>query len=565
VLSLGISCNHDAGVAVVDGNRIVFAANEERYTRKKFDWGFPINALREAIDFCNSTEFDCITFDGRMQTPHPRRANLVFSEKTLVSRLAEVDVLAKLFFGTSAGVKVWRILMRGLTAPSRQFYRSTVSSLKITANIRYAEHHQAHAASSSLLFGGSDGLAVTIDAFGEGICAGIWRLQNGVPQQVRSVPGFHSVGMLYIYVTHLLGFKPGQEGKVTGLAGHGQGETVSAILQRRINYQPRKKRFMNIDLGYGSTAISRLRRDLKGFDKEDIAAGVQRTLEELVLRYIKDALSEHTSSRPSLYLAGGVFANVSLNRRIAEELPVRDVAVAPNMGDGGLALGAALLNHDERVEFRDLYLGSDLATTIQAVPIDLWAHLSEVNSEDLPLSVAKRLAAGQIVAVSRGRMEYGPRALGNRTILAPATASEINDSLNKRLKRTEFMPFAPVVRDIDADKYFYLTQPRWAYENMTVTCAVVEDTRRSVPAIVHVDGTARPQVLEQKRNPFIYEVLSRYQELTGIGVLVNTSFNIHEEPIVRDAATSVRSFLTSNLDALVLENRLFERRVSKAH
>jgi carbamoyltransferase len=562
MLSLGISCNHDAGVAVLEGDRIVFAANEERYTRKKFDWGFPFNALQEAVNFCNSTQFSCLTFDGRMQTPHPRRANLVFTEKSLVSRFAEFDMLARLFFGSSVGVQFSRILMRGLTAPSRRFYRSTISGLKITADIRYAEHHQAHAASTSLLFGGSDGLAITIDAFGEGICAGIWRLNNGIPQKVRTVPGFHSVGMLYIYITHLLGFKPGQEGKVTGLAGHGQGEAVSAILQRRINYEPRKKRFTNFDLGYGSTAISRLRRDLRGFDKEDIAAGVQRTLEELVLRYIADALSEHASSMPSLYLAGGVFANVSLNRRIAEDLPVRDVAVAPNMGDGGLALGAALLNPDERVKFRDLYLGSDLATTIGAVPIDLWAQLNEVQSEDLPMSVARKLAAGQIVAVSRGRMEYGPRALGNRTILAQATASEINDSLNKRLKRTEFMPFAPVVRDVDADKYFYLTQPRWAYENMTVTCAVKEAARRSVPAIVHVDGTARPQVLEQKRNSFIYEVLSRYHELTGIGVLVNTSFNIHEEPIVRDATTSVRSFLTSNLDALVLENRLFERRVS---
>lgn len=562
MLSLGISCNHDAGVAVIDGNRIVFAANEERYTRKKFDWGFPVNALREAIGFCNSTKFDCLTFDGRMQTPHPTRANLVFSEKKLASRLAENDVIANMFFGSSAGVQFSRYLMRGLTAPSRRFYKSSVSALGVSAKIRYAEHHQAHAASSSLLFGGSDGLAVTIDAFGEGICAGIWRLHDGVPHQVSSVPGFHSVGMLYLYITHLLGFKAGQEGKVTGLAAHGQGEKVSEILLRRINYHPQKQKFTNIDLGYGSTAITRLRRDLEGIERADIAAGVQKTLETLVLRYIEDALVEYGPRTPSLYLAGGVFANVSLNRRIAEELRVRDVAVAPNMGDGGLALGAALLNHNERVEFSDLYLGGDVENSIDAVPIDLWTQLNEIYSANLSASVAERLAAGQIVAVARGRMEYGPRALGNRTILAPATASEINESLNKRLRRTDFMPFAPVVRDVDADQYFRLTQPRWAYENMTVTCAVREIARRDVPAIVHVDGTARPQVLERKRNPFMYEVLSRYHELTGLGVLVNTSFNIHEEPIVRDAVTSIRSFLTSNLDALVLGNRLFERRGS---
>jgi carbamoyltransferase len=119
------------------------------------------------------------------------------------------------------------------------------------------------------------------------------------------------------------------------------------------------------------------------------------------------------------------------------------------------------------------------------------------------------------------------------------------------------MPFAPVVRDIDADEYFAITQPPWAYENMTTTCAVRDIARRVAPAIVHVDGTARPQVLTRQRNAFIYDVLTRYKEMTGSGVLVNTSFNIHEEPIVRDAETSIRSFLTSRLDALVLENRLF--------
>jgi carbamoyltransferase len=514
-------------------------------------------ALNEALRHCELGDIDLVTFDGRMQTPHPTKVNLVFTDKSALSKVAEVDFLARYLFGTSSGVAFSRSMLRLATQPFRLHYQRRIRDIGLISEIRYAEHHQAHAASSSLLFGATDGLAITVDAFGEGICAGTWILRDGFPIRQSVVPGFHSVGMLYLYVTNLLGFKPGQEGKVTGLAGHGNGKVVKDVLMQLINYDNRRRQFVNKGLGYGGPALRRLRSCLHGFESADIAAGVQATLEELVIRYISDAIQVNKLRDPALFLAGGVFANVSLNRRIAEELPVRSVAVAPNMGDGGLALGAALMHHDERIEFRNLYLGTELNATVATVPQNVWGKITEIAVSDLPTSVSKLLAEGLIVAISRGRMEYGPRALGNRSILAPATAAGINESLNMRLKRTEFMPFAPVVRDIDADEYFAITQPLWAYENMTTTCAVRDIARRVAPAIVHVDGTARPQVLTRQRNAFIYDVLTRYKEMTGSGVLVNTSFNIHEEPIVRDAETSIRSFLTSRLDALVLENRLF--------
>lgn len=556
MLSLGISCNHDAGVTVLDGNQIAFAANEERYTRKKFDFGFPANALQDALNFVNGSNFDSITLDGRMQTPHPTRPNMVFTETTWMGGLAEVDLIAKPLFGTQPGLKVSRGLMRVLTQPYRSQYRRRVHELGIRGPFRYAEHHRAHAASSSLLFGTKEGLAVTIDAFGEGVCAGVWELRDGVPYKRYWMPGFHSVGMLYLYVTYLLGFKPGQEGKVTGLAAHGDGTQVCPILLTRLSYDSKKRRFHNTGLGYGRTALKRLEQELAGFSKEDIAAGVQLALEVLVLDYVRDAITTSGLNHPALCVAGGVFANVSLNRRVAEELPVSSIAVAPNMGDGGLSLGAALLNHDQPIEFNSLYLGTDLASTESRVPVSLTSQTRKEDIGDLATEVARRLSVGEIVAVARGRMEFGPRALGNRSILAPATDKNVNDSLNKRLKRTEFMPFAPIVRDVDADEYFELTQPQWTYANMTITCMVKDRARKECPAIVHVDGTARPQILTKARNPLVYEILTRYQEMTGIGVLVNTSFNMHEEPIVRDAETAIRSFLTSRIDALVLGDEL---------
>ena len=557
--SLGISCNHDAGVTVLDGDSIVFAANEERYTRRKFDFGFPANALAEALSYTNGQEFDTVTFDGRMQTPHPTRMNLVFTDSTWMNGLAELDVLARPLFGTATGLRLSRLLLRGLTQPYRTQYRRQARALGVKGAIRYAEHHQAHAASSSLLFGGRDGLSITVDAFGEGVCAGTWELRDGFPVKRHIVPGFHSVGMLYLYITYLLGFKIGQEGKVTGLAAHGDGSRVGELLLARLSYDRSRKRFANESLGYGRNAVSRLKADLEGYSKEDVAAGVQKALETLVLAYVGDAIQQVGVVRPRVYLAGGVFANVSLNRRIAEELPIESVAVAPNMGDGGLSLGAALMNHDHRVDFRTLYLGTDLEGTLSRVPVEALSQVREIQVPDLKVEVARRLAAGEIVAVARGRMEFGPRALGNRSILAPATDKGVNDSLNKRLKRTEFMPFAPIVRDVDAHRYFDLTQPQWVYENMTITCLVKDVTRKDAPAIVHIDGTARPQVLTQERNPFVYDILAEYERQTGLGVVVNTSFNIHEEPIVRDAETAIRSFLTSQLDALVLGDRLYVR------
>ena len=561
MLSLGISCNHDSGVSVLHDENIIFAANEERYTRKKFDSGFPENALLEALSLCSGETFDAITLDGLRQSPHPTRPNLVFSNKTWMSRIAEVDIASRSLFGNRAGVTLSRGLLYGLTYRHRNHYRRQLQRHGISARVSYAEHHRAHAASTSLLFPSNTGLAITIDAFGEGVCAGIWNLRDGIPHQHSVVPGYHSVGLMYLYITHLLGFKSGQEGKVTGLAGFGDGSQVRDLILGRIAYDPKRERFINRTLGYGSQAVERLRKDLAGFSIEDIAAGAQSALESLVLNYVRSAVLRSGLEKPRLYLAGGVFANVSLNRRIAEELPVDNVAVAPNMGDGGLSLGAALLNHDRRINFRTLYLGSEVSNSIAKIPVEYLNQSEERFPTDLASEIAELLAGGKIVAIARGRMEFGPRALGNRSILASAADRGINDSLNKRLRRTEFMPFAPIVRDIDAPDFFELTQEVWAYENMTVTCRVRDRTRKSCPAVVHVDGTARPQILVRNRNPFLYEVLEKYKKHTGIGVLINTSFNMHEEPIVRDAETAFRSFIVANLDALVLGERLFLKRL----
>lgn len=554
MITLGFSCSHDSGVALLIGDKIVFAANEERFTRRKFETGFPIRSLEAALAHVDFPEqIDQVVMDGKLQSPHGNFVKYeIFDSPSLLNRIAERDSVARFFFGTQVGLELAMQLMRGITLPTRIKWVRKTRSIGIDKRLKFVDHHTAHAASSALLFPSMDGLAVTLDAIGEGYCSRSFVLRNGSLDQVNKIPAYHSPGLLYLYVTRLLGFKPGQEGKVTGLAAHGRPDDVVNVLRQFLVYDQSRYSFRNVGLGYGSAALRRLRVALTSFGAEDIAAGVQRHLEDLVLAHVSHMLDQTKLVKPDIYLAGGVFANVSLNRRIADELPVGSVNVAPHMGDGGLGIGAALYVHPQRVDFTSLYLGTPIPDGTVRIPEQFEEQVNAQLVNDIFYEVTQRLAQSKVVAVARGRMEYGPRALGNRSILAAVGDKKINDWLNKRLNRTEFMPFAPIVRDVDAQRYFVLTQPLTSYENMTITCFATELGKRQCPAVVHVDGTARPQIVTERRNPWIYQLLGRYEALTGCGVLLNTSFNLHEEPIVNSIENAVESFLRGGLDALVL-------------
>jgi carbamoyltransferase len=224
------------------------------------------------------------------------------------------------------------------------------------------------------------------------------------------------------------------------------------------------------------------------------------------------------------------------------------------MGDGGLALGAAALVHNQKIELSSLYLG----TSIQSHNLVDEGYKIVYKGEGFHSLIAKLLFEGEVVAVARGPMEYGPRALGNRSILYAAREKEVNKWLNKRLKRTEFMPFAPVCRDIDAVKNFNLDLSIERYRHMTITCDVTEYCKQTAAAIVHIDGTARPQILFKQDNPDLYEILTQYAKFVDNAILVNTSFNMHEEPIVRTSEEAIHAFKTSGIDYMLLGNEVLK-------
>jgi carbamoyltransferase len=264
------------------------------------------------------------------------------------------------------------------------------------------------------------------------------------------------------------------------------------------------------------------------------------------------------SFEEKICLSGGLFANVRLNQKILS-LGFKDVFVAPAMTDDGSALGAALAvvkgnpayslsTRPKTVFLGNGYTNKQILNEVEETKL----RVSEVDFRDLEF-ISDRLSQGEIFAIFSGRAEFGPRSLGNRSILASPIEKSINETLNLKLQRTEFMPFAPVIRDVDFCQYFEGPISS-ALPFMTITANVKKEFADLCPGVVHLDGTARPQVLSQANSPFLFNLITRFYEKTGVPALINTSFNIHEEPIVDSPSDAIRSFLISDIDWLLFEN-----------
>jgi carbamoyltransferase len=552
--TLGISLGHDSGLAIIEDDRIIFAANEERFTRNKGQSGFPLQSLNYILQNGMLESVNLIAIDGRIVAPHGNDARYRFEVSSPgIQGLAELLKLDSFFLKGKVGVSALRTIFFFLHHRKRGYQNSFIgASLGDTSiPIHRVDHHIAHAASIAFPHDAqSSGLVVTLDGIGEGICSRILRLQDGKLLDIDYTPALGSPALMYGYATNILGYRINRhEGKLTGLAAFGNHEITADIFLKYFRYQRGRLRANRI--GYGKSAIKKLQYELKGFKPEDIAAGVQFALEKNVTKWISDVTERTGDSR--IFLSGGAFANVKLNQRIAQLPQVNDVLISPNMGDGGLALGAAASIHPVSIKLRSLYLGTQIESGFRTSNAAELVYSGD-SFHDL---IAKLLSERKIVAIARGHMEYGPRALGNRSILYSAKEREVNQWLNSRLNRTEFMPFAPMCRDLDAFRNFKFDLPIERYRYMTITCDVTDYCKETAPAVVHIDGTARPQIVFKEDNPDIYEILERYSKYVDNPVVVNTSFNMHEEPIVRTEAEALKAFKKSRIDYLLLGNQLY--------
>lgn len=558
---LGISTGHDAGAAVIQDGIITAAINEERLNRLKMYWGFPDQSIPECLRIAGLTpdQIDLVAVAGTSST---RAKPLEFGYesvgffRTFFAELSKTP-LTGLLMGTEVGTKASRRLFQTSIFRGTSEIEQKLSALGCSAPVEFVDHHLSHAASAFYTSGWEDALTLTLDASGDGYCSRVYRCRDGRMTLINSIPAYHSPGFFYCYVTHLLGFIAlRHEGKVTGLAAYGNPEATRSIFARRIRYEPRRFSFVNKG-GWLQAEIRFLEKEFQSHSKEDIAAGIQKHFEDVICSYVEDAVRRTGSSR--IALAGGVFANVRLNQEVWRRTHAEEIYIFPNMGDGGLAAGAALERHAARhpqyrpYRLRDVYLGThfsdpDMESAIQQ------AHLSYTRPASVEPAVAQLLADKKIVARFDGRLEYGPRALGNRSILYHCGDRTVNSWLNEQLNRTEFMPFAPVMLEENASEYLegYSTERHFGAEFMTLTYPVTDKCAEQAPAITHLDRTARPQIVTEEINPSYYAILKHYRDLTGHAVLVNTSFNMHEEPIVRTPEEAISAFLQSKLDALAM-------------
>ena len=377
---------------------------------------------------------------------------------------------------------------------------------------------------------------------------------------------------MYSAITSDLGFKRHRhEGKITGLAAYGNDDLVRLGLDDLLSYVPNKKRFVskrvaehhkNADLSEKSKFFYPL---LEKFGREDLAAAAQKILEIEVVRFVQNALETATKKghqMDKVCLAGGVFANVKLNQRIYNIEGVNNVFVYPAMGDDGLSGGAALLSYFEQsevkskkaAEIKEIYKGIAYDNDRIKAALDQ-ANLSYTQYDEVEKEIAQLLHQGKIVGRFNGRMEYGPRALGNRSIIGAPFDPSINDWLNKKLNRTEFMPFAPSINIEHAKDYFIGYEDNHiAADFMTITYDVFEDKIEKIPAVVHIDKTARPQVVREETNPSYHKIIDEFYKLSGVPVVLNTSFNIHEQPIVCTPEDAIAGFLEGKLDVLAIGN-----------
>ena len=467
------------------------------------------------------------------------------------------------FFGVAPTASTWmarRLAREWVETAVRDHRRwqqdleSSLAKYNLGDKLKRFEHHLSHAANAYLASGMERALIITLDGYGTGLAGSVSIGEGGKIKRLQNIKYPCSLGRFYENVTAALGYKPDRHaGKIVGLAAYGDPSVLGEVLLGRFKQANGEYQILDA-LNYFFDRFLATK-----FTMIDVAAAYQHVL-EVVATNLVDYWVRKTGCA-NVVLSGGVTANVKMNQRIFEVPGVENIFVYPNMGDGGCGTGLALhLSLDGRMRepLNDAYLGPEYTDSEMEKALRD-AGLQYKRPNNIAGEVARKIHQGRVVARFGGRMEYGPRALGNRSILFHAKDPEVNQWLNQRLGRTEFMPFAPVTPWEDRyDYYENLSGAEHAAQFMTVTFDCTAKMKDNCPAAVHIDGTARPQLVRREVNPIYYDILREHEKLSGISTLINTSYNMHEEPIVCTPADAVRAFPDGRLDTLALGPFLVE-------
>jgi len=597
-LALGIHWAHDASVAICSPEGILCTIAEERIARIKHYYGFPCRAIETALRYCglSGSDIDFVAFSTK-KALFPQHTNymIVDADGTLAS-VSEVS-----FYLNKTRRRIKQVLRNGqnFETPNQiarnwngfedrhwSKYADFLADLGLfdkRIKYYYIAHHRAHAASAFRLSGLQEACVLTIDGKGDGLSATIYKGHpDGSLELLRSSKAQDSIGAFYQAITEALGFIPVDgEYKTMGLAalGHDNGKenpfasilrvedgifksTIPWTYRNYNEYNPSKK-VPNPLVSVAQT--DRFKKLLDDMPPERFAYLAQAHSEENMLSYVRDAI--RLTECDKIAGAGGVMLNVKANALIRDRLEPACLFIFPDAADSGLATGAAmeaLYQADvlrNSANFRNPYLGhsfsdEEICREIMRSKQEYGFLVIDGGNEN-PGLVADHLVHGKVIGTFQGRLEMGPRALGNRSVLADARSETMKDRINRLLKgRDWFVPFAPVVLEEDASLFW---DGPIDYRYMTMSVRASDYAKKTVPAVVHVDGSMRPQVVSPEYNPWLYKVLQEYKKRTGVGVLINTSFNRHGLPIVGAPADALHHLINGWVDGLIIGRWYLER------
>jgi len=558
MISLGINYSglHDSAACIVRDGQVLFAVAEERLSRLKHDSGFPIRAIRSCLDFANvePSDLDCVCQSWPLpgtQIYHDLKCML--TGKQPISYIG----LASLVLHGMKGVRD-----RGGQKSFRRCFGES------RAQFRWEDHHLSHAISAYAMSGFDDSAVLVIDGRGAWEATSLWHGRDGRLERMWTIPWPNSLGLFYARFTEYLGFTPySDEWKVMGLAPYGEaGVDLRAFLNPdKHPYRVDSRMLLRADSRIRALFESRLgparipESELETRHK-DLAFAVQDLCEVAMLNLARIAVRQ--AGTRNLCLAGGVALNSKANGKILSSGIVDRIFVQPAAGDDGACIGAALapyLDHGGSLpmtEMRHAYLGPECSETEIESAFQA-CKLRPVRLSDPAGVAAALLEKGKIIGWFQGRMEFGPRALGNRSILADPRDPKMTEKVNNAVKFREWWrPFAPSVLSESAHEFF---ESATDSPFMILTAQVRPEKRNVIPAVTHIDGSARPQTVERDVSPLYWRLISEFGRRTGVPVVLNTSFNLRGEPIVNSVFDAVRTFFTSGMDALVIGHFLVEK------
>jgi len=571
---VSLHSDHDAGVALFEDWELIFACKEERLNRIKQSTGFPQLSWEKLLKIVPAETIDVVVLPHHWRLPYN-----YFRTQPFLKQWERL--ISEAFKGKRPdhkGIYIFEEMERTqLSEDEICDIRAYLRTLGFRPNVEiaWANHHRSHAL-LPLYYSPSwkDALLMTGDGRGDNLFYSIYALHNerliehyggdGYLYKYEHPTRAASLGLMYSRITKEAGFTQNRhEGKITGLAAFGK---PIAYDELRAQYYIDDKGIIRSKFKKWIEMAEFIERLHKRDGIENLAATGQKVLEEVMLA---SAIKLRTLfPAKALGLCGGVFANVKLNQTLAERSGVDEIFVYPGMGDEGIPVGSVLdyllrrygtreFLHQRR-ELGSVYYGDEIS--VAKIKETLPTNFRLQETSDVAGEAAALMQKGGIGAIFTKGMEWGPRALGARTIMATPANADINRTLNHRLTRTEFMPFAPVVRKERLHEVFEISEGMVrAARYMTTTCSVKPQWKNKIPAVVHVDGTARPQWISREDNPLYYDTIEAFEKISGLPVLINTSFNAHEEPIINTFAEALKALGDQRVDFLITDAGLVFR------